>query len=133
MDTGTIKGRGVFAGRAFLKDELVEVAPVIVITACVLPRIIADVLYNWASAPDAPKRHAVALGYGSIYNHENPSNLSYTADVKLDLIRYWARREIAPNEELTINYNAPIGHCSPGDDNWFERHGIKRLLDLSND
>jgi uncharacterized protein len=126
-NTGTGKGRGVFSARRFRRGELVETAPVIVFTsACSLPRIIANVLYNWEQQTGEPNTRAIALGYGSLYNHDNPASLSYTADRSARLIRYIAARDIAADEELTINYSAAKGECASAEDNWFERHGVKR-------
>jgi len=126
-DTGTIKGRGVFAGRAFARGELVEVAPVIVFTSeCMLPRSLANVLYNWEEHTREPKTRAIALGYGSLYNHSNPASLCYRVDSRARVIRYTAIRDIAGDEELTINYSAASGHCEMQSDTWFERHGVAR-------
>ena len=132
-DTGTIRGRGVFAGRKYAKGELVEVAPVIVFNACVLPRIIANILYHWEQQTKERNTRAIALGYGSLYNHDNPSNLSYTVDAAARVIRYTAVRQIAADEELTINYNSANGHCADADDLWFERHGMEQCPRLQGD
>jgi uncharacterized protein len=125
-DTGTIKGRGVFAGRRFAKGEIVEIAPVIVFNACELPRILANVVYHWEQQTKEPKTRAIALGYGSMYNHDNPSSLSYTANAKERVICYTAARDIARDEELTINYSAARGQCDAAEDQWFEWQGIAR-------
>jgi hypothetical protein len=126
-DTGTIKGRGVFAGRRFSRGELVEVAPVIVFNSeCSLPRVLANLLYNWEQQTGEPKTRAIALGFGSIYNHDNPANLTYRADAAARVIRYLAARDIAADEELTINYSASNGSCTSAQDNWFERHAVPR-------
>lgn len=53
--------------------------------------------------------HAVALGYGSLFNHDNPASLRYEADPGNLSLRFIATRDIAAGEELTINYNAPQG------------------------
>ena len=127
-DTGTSRGRGVFASRRYRRGELVEVAPVIVIKSGMVPKPISNVLYEWELRPDGPTR-AIALGYGSLYNHDNPANLKYTKDATANVIRYWALRDIAPDEELSINYNSMTGLCAPEQETWFERHGIPRALE----
>ncbi len=126
-DTGTARGRGVFASRQFRKGELIEVAPVIVITAGMVPKRIAQVLYEWELRPDGSTR-AIALGYGSLYNHDNPANLKYAKDLIAGVIRYWALRDISPDEELTINYNSMTGVCAPEQETWFERHAVNRSV-----
>lgn len=126
-ETGTLKGRGVFAARRFSKGELVEVAPVIVFNACLLPRALANIIYNWEQQTQEPNTRAIALGYGSLYNHDNPANLRYSVDAAGRIIRYSARRDIEAHEELTINYSAAEGECTREQDHWFQRHGIQRL------
>lgn len=123
-DTGTTKGRGVFAARRFSLGEPVEVAPVIVFEACMMPRIVANIVYNWENHTREPKARAIALGYGSLYNHDNPANLTYRVDGVARVIRYFARRPIAVDEELTINYNDASGRSNPAADYWFEKHGV---------
>lgn len=128
-DTGTAKGRGVFAGRSFRSGEVVEMAPVIVFRVCDLPRIVATILFQWEPHPKGSGLRAIAFGYGSLYNHANPSNMRYDPDVAAAAIRFTAVRDIASGEELTINYNAVGGGCEWHDDHWFDRMGIKRLPD----
>jgi hypothetical protein len=125
--TGTPRGRGVYAARSFLKGEVVEIAPVIVFNKGRLPIKLATVVYEWESSVDSPYSTAIALGYGSLYNHANPANLVYVSDGAALVIIYFASRNIRRNEELTINYSAAIGHCSPTKDRWFSKHRIKRL------
>jgi uncharacterized protein len=98
------KGRGVFATRAFAKDELVEAAPVIVMPACdqnlVHETLLNDYVYEWRDSI------AVALGYGSLYNHSWDPNLEYRKRHAEALIEYVAIRDIAEGDELTINYSS---------------------------
>ena len=61
-ETGTAKGRGVFANAAIKHHDLVEVAPVIVFRAHALPRIVATILFNWEElAKEEPNTRAIAL------------------------------------------------------------------------
>lgn len=52
---------------------------------------------------------ALALGYGSIYNHSKVPNTGYKFDIERKTTNFYALRDIEPGEELTISY---------GDD-WF--------------
>ena len=125
-DTGTAKGRGVFAARALLSGEVVEEAPVILINMAFvfLPNEIKDMVYRWID-PEQPLLTALALGYGSLYNHDEPANLRYKMDPENKLIRYKASRDIAAGEELTISY-------SQGNDTdkfaWFEKRNLTPIL-----
>jgi hypothetical protein len=122
-DTGTAKGRGVFAARAYSAGEIVEVAPVIPLAAPFkqIPRELQLIVFTWKD-----KKVAMSLGYGSMYNHDNPANLSYEADFDNDTIEYIAERDIAEGEELTINYNSD-GAAEWPDDGWFIKNRIKRI------
>lgn len=53
----------------------------------------------------------LALGVGSLFNHSRQPSLDYRADYDSLIIRYFAARNVAPGEELTIYY---------GDKLWFE-------------
>lgn len=127
--TGTAKGRGVFAGCEFKAKELVEVAPVIVFRVHALPRLVATILFQWEELAKVPNTRAIAFGYGSLYNHANPSNMRYEADTVRQAIKFTAVRSIAVGEELTINYNAIGGGAEWSNDHWFDLYGIVRLKD----
>jgi hypothetical protein len=73
-------------------------------------------------------RHGLALGYGSLYNHDNPSNLRYEADHERGLLRFVAVRAIDQDEELTVNYNAVGGGFASSTDTWFDRMNIEPLV-----
>ena len=126
-NTETAKGRGVFAARHFSKNDLVEVAPVIVFKVCALPRIIVRIIYQWEVLAKIPQTRAIALGYGSLYNHNNPANLQYRADAATETISYLAVRDIEADEELTINYNASNGAHEAHDDTWFRQNLVERI------
>ena len=80
--TGTAKGRAAFALRSFRCGETVEICPVIVTTGKFrdLPDELKDVVFNWRTLAGARAGSlAVALGYGSMYNHDSPANMTYEA------------------------------------------------------
>ena len=130
-ETGTAKGRGVFAARAFGAGELVEVCPVILFRKPyeVLHKELKTVVFHWQVPEGARATQALALGYGSLYNHSNPSNLRYETDGEALLMRFVAVREIAADEELTINYNADGGAHVSEDEWWFDEKGIDLVAD----
>lgn len=127
--TGTEKGRGAYAGRDYKKGEVVEECPVIVLFRQpdqLAPRI-KTIIFNWGSLTNSAPSNALVLGYGSIYNHNNPANMIYKGDMDNHSIKYIAARDIKKDEELTVNYNNAGGSHISKEDNWFELHNIKRI------
>jgi len=125
-DTGTPKGRGVFATRAFAEGELVETAHV-VLDGQGFDRFVFN--YSAAMGLGSTRGHqaSIALGNGSLYNGANPANMRYEADVKAKAIRFIAARDIASGEELTVNYSARDGGPTWPDNWWFDTKQLKML------
>lgn len=125
-DTGTTKGRGVFAARAHAEGETVEACPVVLFPGAfnAVPDAVRKLLFNWGVLAQVQNTHCLALGYGSLYNHGNPANLRYEADAHAGVLRFIAVRAIVQDEELTVNYNAVGGGPHSCDDTWFERMGV---------
>ena len=132
-DTCSAKGRGIFAERSFMAGELVETAPVILLHSDyqTLPEEIKSYVFNWGKMCGLGSAHALALGYGSLFNHDNPANLRYEADPANLALRFIATRNISAKDELTINYNAPCGTDDKTDDGWFARMNINPIVSSS--
>lgn len=128
-DTGTAKGRGVFASRAFSAGEVVEECPVVLLRKHYegLHKELKTITFHWEAPEGVAATHALALGYGSLYNHANPANMRYEMDRAALVLRLVAVRDIVPDEELTINYNADGGAHVSEDEWWFEEKGIKLM------
>lgn len=126
--TGTPKGRGVFAARDFKEDEGIEACPVVLLRGPIgqLAEPVRVLVFDWTKLVGAtmPNLHALALGFGSLYNHANPSNLRYSAIEAQRLIVFVADRDIKAGEELTINYSGEMGVSTSDDDWWPRRHAI---------
>jgi uncharacterized protein len=98
-------GRGVFAGRAYRRGEVIEVCPVIPLPAGTVEAALGALgryLFKWGKAED---RLAVALGYGSLYNHAPDPNARFTPRAVTDDIVFRARRDIAEGEQIFVNYH----------------------------
>lgn len=108
-------GRGIFAIRNIKKGEFIEEAPVIVIpiTEWKLMRksILSNYVFRWG------EDKALALGYGSIYNHSYTPNARYLTNIENQSIDFYAREDMQEGEEITVNYNG-----DPKDQSllWFE-------------
>ncbi|HLO56884.1 MAG TPA: SET domain-containing protein [Saprospiraceae bacterium] len=111
------KGRGVFTSIDIALDDVIEVCPIIKISKAELPIIHKTVLHDyyflWGENMD---ECAIALGFGSLYNHEVHPNANFILDLENDTIDIVAIRDISAGEEITLNY-----HGEPGDEEplWF--------------
>lgn len=130
-DTGTPKGLGVFSSRAISSGEVIEVCPVIVLNTAFkdLPTELQRVVFSWATLAKESSPFAVALGYGSMYNHSNPANVRYDAMPSIRCMRFVAARDIEPHQELTVNYDAEGGGIVAGEELWFETMRVKPWVD----
>ena len=100
------KGRGIFTSEPIEAGTLVEIAPVIVLPVKDSSLIDQTFLYNYYFLwGDEQKNFAICLGYGSLYNHSYTPNCIYETYYEDEVIHFIAIRDIAPDEELTINYN----------------------------
>ena len=97
------KGRGVFASSGIGKNMLIEVAPLLI--AEIPPGeegYFDHVLYEWRK-----NKYALALGYGSLYNHAIKPNVDYLLTTRggQPSISIFSLKKIKAREEITINYN----------------------------
>ena len=110
------KGRGVFARRLIRQGEVIERVPMLVLTAEEFEdrwagTSLANYCFAWSRG-----MMALALGYGSLYNHSFQPNARYD-DVGPQTKEFTAMRDIAPGEEITVNYNGePTSRAAV----WFE-------------
>jgi hypothetical protein len=120
--TWSNRGRGVYAPRLIEAGEIVEVCPVVLVPGPFkdLPREIQRVTFPWGLMSGTGSMHAIAYGYGGIYNHANPANLRYTALVDVGCLQFTAARTILETEELTINFNSLTGDIASDHDTWFQ-------------
>lgn len=99
------KGRGIFAGRPFTADEVLERAPVLVIPNeewdLVSASIVASYCFTWGKADDA----AIPLGRSSLLNHSYTPNAYAQIHLRQKIIEFLALRDIEAGEEITLNYN----------------------------
>jgi len=104
VDDSPGRGRGVFAGRSFRKSELIETCPVIALSASETALIDGTRLYNYYFGWERDQA-AIALGFGSLYNHSYFPNAAYVKDYASGVIRVYAIADIAPGDEIFIKYN----------------------------
>jgi len=111
------RGRGVFTSVDIQKDDVIEICPIIFIPKSELPiihkTILHDYYFLWG---EDMEDCAIALGYGSLYNHEIHPNANFILDIEEKTIDIVAIKDIEAGSEITINY-----HGEPGDEEklWF--------------
>ena len=108
------KGRGVFSTCMIKKGQIIEICPVIILKNKDRKFVDKTGLYSyyfwWGSSK---KQTAIALGYGSLYNHSYSPNAVYSKNQKQGIIFFKALRDVIKNEEITINYNLDLNDESP--------------------
>jgi SET domain-containing protein len=103
------KGRGVFAGKLFKKGEIIEQCCIVELDRKDHYRFAGNILERYLFLWDKRKKSlALALGFGSLYNHSHEPNGSYTREIKKKILTFRARRDILPHEEISIHYG-PAG------------------------
>ena len=118
----SLYGRGVFSKEFIKAGEVVEIAPVLLIPKGDLQEIdyapgkfelkktrknpikdkdiqISRYVFFWNE-----ELEAIALGYGSLYNHSSNPNIKHERDYQNETITFIALKDLNPGEELYINY-----------------------------
>jgi SET domain-containing protein len=117
------KGRGVFCKQPIDKDEAFEVCPVIVIPAAdyntVKSSRLVDYFFNFNKEENTL---ALALGFGSLYNHAVECNAIYYLNREEKIITYYALEDIPAGSEICINYAGERGQEFK---EWFKSRNIQ--------
>lgn len=115
-----IGGLGVFALRNFKKGETIENSPTLTLTPTERKHcektMLNSYMYPWKSTRSA----AIALGYGSIYNHSFDPNADWKQNFKTNQMTYKAIKDIKKGEEILVNYNGEPDDTTHID--WSEWH-----------
>lgn len=109
-------GRGVFAGKNFKKGEVIEVAPILILEFSDFVDTKWNKLFEYYFWMD--DYVALALGFGSLYNHSKQPNCKYELDRKKETITFTAILDIKKDEEILFNYK---GLTNPKIPLWFEK------------
>ncbi|KAH9999627.1 cytidine deaminase-like protein [Russula compacta] len=109
------KGRGVYASKAMPAYTLLEISPALLFSAEEYEAhgrhtVLDHYTFKWRDG-----RMALALGLGSLFNHSDSPNVSYTIDTATESIRYTTVRAVEADEELCIYYGPNL---------WFKPAGI---------
>jgi SET domain-containing protein len=111
-----LKGRGIFAKKRFVKGEVIDRYPVVVIPSVEVQfidqTILGNYYFDWEN-----KTAAIALGLGSLVNHSYHPNSFYVKKFTEEIVEFTALRNIEVGEEITANYNGNPDNLSPI---WFD-------------
>ncbi len=104
--SSNIDERGVFSSESIPKGSVIEICAVIIIPKEEMEDLKKTALYNYYFDWDEEEHNgAIALGYGSLYNHAYQPNAEYVLDYNMNTITFYAYKNIEVGEEITINYN----------------------------
>ncbi|MFN4286382.1 MAG: SET domain-containing protein-lysine N-methyltransferase [Lacibacter sp.] len=113
------RGRGIFTNMPIPAETVVEVAPVIVMSAAerrlLDQTLLHDYIFEWGEDLTGC---AMALGWIALYNHAPQSNCEYFMDFEEEIMFVKTVRAIAAGEELFVNYNGNHNDATPV---WFEQ------------
>ena len=112
------KGRGVFTKQNIPANTIIEISPVVVMSAeervLLDQTLLHDYIFEWGKDS---RQCCMALGYVPVYNHSYKSNCEYEMDFENEIIKIKTIRLIKEGEELFINYN---GDWNNAKKIWFE-------------
>lgn len=99
------KGRGVFAVTAIPEGVNFESSPIIEIPKKHIMQIrrtvIGDYFFRWG---EKRRGGAIALGFGSLYNHSYTPNANFRLNMEDNTIEFYSIKPISAGDEITINY-----------------------------
>lgn len=116
VDRADGKGKGVFTREDIPANTVIEISPVIVMTAAdrksLDQTLLHDYIFEWQDGC------CMALGLIPMYNHSYESNCEYFMDYEDHTMMLKTVRPILKGEEITINYN---GDWNNGSRVWFDK------------
>jgi uncharacterized protein len=119
----TLHGTGVFASQDIEVGDMIEICPVLLFPKEQLVHfqqtVLDDYYFDWGDNDDF---YAIALGYGSLYNHSYVPNAEYDMDFDSNTIDIHCIKPISAGHEIFINYNGYPEDQTPV---WFEKTDSK--------
>ncbi|ULT41480.1 SET domain-containing protein-lysine N-methyltransferase [Niabella defluvii] len=99
-------GKGFFTAEDISKGSVIEIAPVLVMSAqeriWLDKTLLHDYIFEWG---DDTGQCCMALGWVPLYNHSYKSNCDYEMDYEQNTITIKTVRKVKAGEELFINYS----------------------------
>lgn len=114
-------GRGVFAERTIRKGALIERCPILEINKNDMASLSESILVTYFFYfGNKKERLAIALGFGSIYNHSNVPNAVFKINAAEKMMDFVALRNIRQGEEITFDYYNSSNPKHKKNPLWFE-------------
>lgn len=111
------RGLGVFATEFIGSGEIIETCALLPLSVPFGSNILSD--YRFMYPKNSLTNYAIALGYGSFYNHSDLPNADWIEHPKWTAFNFVAKRDIMAEEEIFIYY---------GDEEyWNHRQHIKKI------
>lgn len=98
------KGRGVFTAQRIPAGSSIESCPVIILSPADTERVHETYLHDYYFLWGEDGSSAIALGWGSLYNHASQPSADYQMDIAHQSIDFVAIRDIEAGEEITVSY-----------------------------
>lgn len=114
----TAMGLGVIATEEIKKGETIEIVPLLLMPIAEFELIKKTKLYYYFFEY-SNSHFAIALGYGSLYNHSYSPNSRYLYSYKNKQLIIKAIKDIEKGEEIFFNYNYYPDDDTPLED-WFQ-------------
>ncbi len=99
------KGRGVFTAHALSEGDLIEICPLVIVPPDQVKMIHDTILHDYYFLYPEPEGSAcIALGYGSLYNHQVSRNAKVSYDLANHELHIICIKEIEAGNEIFIDY-----------------------------
>lgn len=100
------KGLGVFAKEKILKDEIIEICPLIKLGVPDESDVLFDYRFMYSLFGEE-LFFVIPLGYGCIYNHSDQNNAEWRYGKPMTF-EFFALRDIEPGEEIYTCYGGDL-------------------------
>jgi len=95
-------GLGVYSKESIRDGEVIEIAPLIIVDSDAMSvNNLDDYIFTINKEKD---QYAIALGYGSIYNHSDDPNAEWNIDQEKEQLRIIAIKDIQEGQEINVSY-----------------------------
>jgi SET domain-containing protein len=105
-DKSPVHGWGVFAKEDIMEGEIFEECPVLSLPLNYgeTSSLLIDYRFNWPSGVMEWQEQVVALGFGSLYNHNENANAYWVSNHDERTFKFISNRKINKGEEIFIWY-----------------------------